>query len=137
MAVRSLAYWLILAAPLLLGCGENTGTVSGKVLFQGEPLPSGTIAFQGAKGWVGSSNLQSGEYKISGVPPGEVQITVQTFPPSPGVVPPDTPASSVKLPSLKYTEIPPAYSDFSSTPLKLTVKLGTQTHDIVLTEDQP
>src|SRR5690349_4775632 len=78
-------FLLLVAVPLLMGCGETMGTVSGKVLFQGELLPSGTIAFQGAKGWVGSSNIQSGEYKIGDVPPGEVKITVQTFPPSPGV----------------------------------------------------
>ncbi len=118
-----------------LGCGANDkGAVSGKVLFKGEVLPSGTVAFQGTKGWVGSSNIRSGLYEIKDVPIGEVKISVQTFAPSPGVVPPNTPASAVQLPSLKFVEIPAVYSDMQTTPLRFTVQPGTQLHDVEVAE---
>ena len=121
----------------LIGCGGSTATVSGKVIFKGEPLPSGVVAFQGDKGWVGNSNINSGVYEIKGIPVGDVKITVQTFQPSPSVVPPNTPPSEVALPSQKFIEIPFHYADFQSSPLRFVPKAGRQTHDIQLEESGP
>lgn len=131
---KTICCGIILAGLLLAGCGgNNTATVSGVVSFNGEQLPSGTVSFMGANSWVGSSNINSGAYKIEGVPLGEVKISVQTFPPSPGVVPPGTPPSSVTLPSLKYVAVPQEYADFSTTPLRMVVtESGAQPHDIEL-----
>src|SRR5947209_7629005 len=70
---------LILAA----GCGGpkksvDMTEVSGKVLFQDQPLPGGRITFisKEASGFVGSGNIdENGNYKIQ-APVGEVKVTV-------------------------------------------------------------
>ena len=128
---RSVALLLAFVA----GCSRSapTGDVSGVVRFDGNPLPSGTVAFVGEDGRSKSAMIQGdGTYHISKAPAGPVKITVQTFPPSPGVVPPDTPPASVKQASLRYVQIPEHYSDHTRSGLTYTVEPGTQTHDIDL-----
>jgi hypothetical protein len=119
---------------LVAGCGRSapTGDVSGVVRFDGNPLPSGTVAFVAEDGRSTSAMIDDGKYHIPRAPAGPVKITVQTFPPSPGVVPPDTPPASIKQPSLRYVQIPEHYSDHTRSGLTCTVEPRTQTHDIDL-----
>jgi hypothetical protein len=62
------------------GCGKPRGDISGKVTYQGQPVPDGTITFFDADNkQVGSSSLsEAGEYSLIKVPAGPVKITVTT-----------------------------------------------------------
>jgi len=62
----------------LSGCGKSTGSVSGKVTYKGEPLPSGTVTFVTDAGVVSSPIAVDGTYSIPKAPLGTVAITVTT-----------------------------------------------------------
>jgi hypothetical protein len=64
---------------LSIGCG-GTGTVSGKVYFQDQPLPGGTVIFTNADGkGTKTSQIQSdGSYTIEEMPVGQAKIGVET-----------------------------------------------------------
>jgi len=63
---------------ITLGCGGGKGTVSGKVTLGGQPLPAGTIGFHPSKGTAIAGEIKDGQYSVSGVPAGEVKVTVET-----------------------------------------------------------
>jgi hypothetical protein len=84
---------------LLFGCGgSKTVRVSGKVTFQGKPVPSGKIYFipdgsKGATGPTGYADIKNGEYDTSssggsGATPGPVIVAIEGLDPS---APPDKP----------------------------------------------
>lgn len=115
------------------GCAKpTTAPVTGTVRYKEQILLSGTIVFQAEDGRVASSNIQSdGTYSIPDAPLGKVKISVQTFPPSPQVVPPDK-IDSTPLEVHKYVRIPERYADFQSTDLEYEVRPGKQTHNVEL-----
>jgi hypothetical protein len=119
---------------LLAGCGgPATAPVSGTVWYNDEPLSNGTVAFLADDGRGVSAMIQEdGTYTIPQAPVGPVKATVQTFPPSPSVVPPGTPARSVPRPGLRYVAIPEHYRDMNRSGLKYVVAPGRQTIDIRL-----
>jgi hypothetical protein len=124
-----------LVALVACGCsgGGAKGDVSGKVTYDGKEVPSGSVSFRNKAGWTGNSNIkEGGTYEITGVPAGQVEVTVQTFPPSPGVVRPDAAPNSVKIASQKYVELPKAYADFKTSGVTLDVQAGKQTKDLDL-----
>jgi hypothetical protein len=59
------------------GCGGK-GTVTGKVNLDGKPLPAGRIAFVPSKGVAASGEIKDGQYTVTGVPAGDVKVTVET-----------------------------------------------------------
>ena len=136
VSARTARGWVVVLLPVLAaGCGRAapTGDVSGVVRVDGTPLPSGTVAFVGEDGRAASAMIQAdGSYRIPKAPVGPVRITVQTFAPSPGVVPPDTPPGSVKQASLRFVSLPEHYADHTTSGLSYTVEPGAQTHDIDL-----
>jgi hypothetical protein len=78
---------------LPLGCGgDGTYRVSGKVTFQGKPVPAGKIYFipdssKGNKGPTGYADIKNGEYDTSakggaGVVAGPVIIAIEGLDPS-------------------------------------------------------
>jgi hypothetical protein len=69
----------------IAGCG-STGTVSGKVTFKDKPLTVGEVVFTTDEGGhVFRSDLsQDGSYRVSGIPPGSVKITITTPYPAEG-----------------------------------------------------
>jgi hypothetical protein len=134
------------------GCLKSTArtTVSGKVTFQGKPVPAGTVSFFATDKRTSLAVINAdGTYSMGDAPVGDVTITVQTPPrgmagrlsgttkPPPGMkmpeemIPKDQPAI-VTDPS-KWVELPKKYADVQSSPLKYTVKAGPQEHDIELT----
>jgi hypothetical protein len=131
-----------LATLVLAGCGGK-GTVSGQVRYNGQPLPSGDVAFLSEAGDkpVLHAMIQDGQYSVSGLPAGPAQITVTTTAPAapvklpPGVkqvepaggAPAETPAPG------KYVHIPPRYGRPDQSGLSYPVKRGSQTYDIDLT----
>jgi hypothetical protein len=113
--------------------------VSGKVLFQGKPLPGGQIAFVALKG--GFSNVatidENGDYQIK-APLGEVEISVTNRMLQPrgaaaGGAPRLGKAQAGDQPVKgRYVQIPDQYEDPHTSGLKYTVQRGPQTHDVEL-----
>jgi hypothetical protein len=136
---------LVLAA----GCGKkeayDTAEVTGRVLFNGEPLPGGRVTFVAVKGGTAVPGTidEKGNYKVQ-APVGEVQISVdnsgldplkggrmgsRSLPPlkRPGQKEPETLKGT-------YVPIPNKYYDPTKSGLTYTVKSESQKHDIELKE---
>lgn len=132
----------MLLAAMLLGCRLRTGEISGKVTYQGKPLPSGRISLfcEGGEKPVLSQMVSDGAYAFSQVPIGKAQVTVITFQsrhdPIPGEPevksppPPDIPAAPASGP---YVPIPARYRMPDTSGLAVTIVGGKQTRDWELT----
>ncbi|HYT88751.1 MAG TPA: hypothetical protein VEL76_08595 [Gemmataceae bacterium] len=142
----------LLLLPLLVGCGAEQGTVSGRVLYQNKPVTGGWVMFaptERGKSAVTTMIKEDGHYQLT-VPPGEVRISVDnreweplTAPSPPPALPPDIKAPPVekgKAPAPtpaplhpgKYVAIPPLYYQLETSGLRYTVTAGAQSHDIEL-----
>ena len=118
------------------GCGKTeTGTISGKVTFQGVPIEFGTIAFIGQNRMVASGIIEKGAYTVTGVAVGpDATVTVMSHPTAPMMQPP-TYEPDGKQPTYQpgqYVQIPDRYSDSKRSGLTWEVVAGTQTADFVL-----
>jgi hypothetical protein len=149
---------VILAAGFLLclvGCSPSTGSVSGKVLLNGQPLKGGDIAFIGQPGRdLGSASTkinEDGTSKIVKIATGPVKITVDTkslignpagsgYPGSGGI---SGPPKGTKFPEgheppdfaamkARYVKIPDKYANSEQTDLTFEVKHGAQEYTIEL-----
>jgi hypothetical protein len=155
-ARRVPATWLgaLLFLPALAGCGQQTGHVSGKVIYNGQPLPGGRLTFRPADPELNSvPALIGADGSYEATPPvGEVTIAVDNSelrPPEPGQRPGLPPG--FKLPGQggavkaggaaesaegkltgKYVPIPEKYYQAETSGLKYTVKKGSETYDIKL-----
>jgi hypothetical protein len=118
------------------GCGAETGTVSGKVTFNGRPLTFGMVAFVSADGRVASCSIEpDGSYKIDKILVGPAKISVQSLPPPPQMTPlgPDgQPLPQVREKAKEYVPIPDHYKEPQQSGLAYTVEPGAQMHDIEL-----
>lgn len=137
---------LLLPFGLMLGCGGSSkGTVSGKVLYKGQPLKGGNVAIlsKAGGGNLTSSIQEDGSYSISKVPRGPAVITVETRSirpvPQKALPGPYARASKDTLPpglvvgdAARYVPIPEQYADPEKSGLSLDVKGGPQPHDIDL-----
>jgi hypothetical protein len=123
------------------GCGGK-GDVTGKVSYNGQPLPYGNVQFQSANGSVHIGDIQpDGTYTIKGVPTGSVKISVTCMDPA-GVefakqmsAASKDPSNAKAKPTGKledFNKIPGQYNDFSTSELTFDIKSGTQTHNIDL-----
>jgi hypothetical protein len=98
----------------------DAGDVSGKVTYNGVPLPAGTLAFHPKEGKaIGTKLSEDGTYAADKVPAGEYAVTVET--------------DSVKPPD-KLNKIPAKYAGPKTSGLKYTVIKGKQQFDIDLTD---
>jgi hypothetical protein len=107
----ALKYWLsdYHAVP------RQRGNVSGRVLFRGQPLPTGTVSFFYAEGPVVSGALvQDGTFHLQNAPVGATRVTI-TVPDKAGAI-----------------AIPKQYTDPATTPLTYEVQPGKQQFDIEL-----
>jgi hypothetical protein len=108
-----------------LGCGPQVSQVSGKVTYQGKPLPSGSVVFVSPEGdVVGRSAIAAdGRYVMTDVPAGSVKVAVESHervPPGLGGPPGD------------YVPIPPRYKKAETSGLEYTVTRGSHTFNIDL-----
>jgi hypothetical protein len=150
--LRGLTLCLVLAS---VGCGSK-GTVSGKITYNGTPLPSGTVTFVPEKGEVVTAVIVDGKYTAQKVPTGPAKILVTSVPANEGRasfgnqgknaminnmknIPEDAPIPPEARKSLaggnparNGLKIPTRYNDSEKTDLKYTVKSGSQDHDIEL-----
>ena len=70
---------LLLTVAACVGCnGSQTAKVEGKVTYQGQVVPKGTVVIQDQKGVLHSANLKAdGTFSVVGVGLGPVQVAVQ------------------------------------------------------------
>jgi hypothetical protein len=138
---------LFLALALLgasAGCGSK-GNVSGKVTFQGKPLPGGLVTFlpnQG-EGIGGSSqiNPKDGTYRVEGVSRGTMKVLVQPYT-APSMPPgmagmkfdnvKDMSSRSIIPEGAEEVQIDEKYHDPEKTPLSCPVKGGEQEFNITV-----
>jgi hypothetical protein len=151
--LRGLTLCLVLAS---VGCGSK-GTVSGKITYNGKPLPSGTVTFVPEKGSVVTAAIVDGKYTAEKVPTGPAKILVTSVSggnegrasfanqgknammnqmkniPEDAPIPPEARKSLAGgNPARNGLKIPTRYNDTDKTDLKYTVKSGNQDHDIEL-----
>jgi len=157
---RVLAAEFCLCGLLLVeGCGSGKGTVSGKVSYQGKPVPAGTVSFIPETGSpVISPIAEDGTYTIRNIAAGKVKITVETDSARPALDKTGRAATRHKggggggvsqefmkqnlekmNPKMadperakRYVQIPPNYREPDKTNLTFEVKSGKQEHDIDL-----
>jgi hypothetical protein len=133
----------LLAAVALAGCGGGTGTLTGKVTYQGKPVVYGSVLVRCADGQQRSGNVEpDGSYTVLNVPAGPVKLAVVSpEPPDPTKAPPNrgrgerAPPQQAAAPASdrsKWVKLPDNYADPDQSGLTATVTAGTVTHDIVL-----
>jgi hypothetical protein len=97
--MRRCALGFILILPLLAGCSQKTGKVSGQVTYKGRPVPGGWVTFRPADGRHNSQTVQlkeDGTFDGVELPAGEVLVSIDNreLEPRPtvfGGVPPGVP----------------------------------------------
>jgi hypothetical protein len=82
MRATRLGLLAALTLGLSAGCSANSNApakVAGKVTYNGNPLPAGTITFYSEdKGDYSSALMEDGSYTISDLPAGNLMVTVET-----------------------------------------------------------
>lgn len=72
--------WLgLILLGAIVGCGENLGTISGSVSYNGEPVQTGAIAFLPAdgNGPASGGEITNGVYRVTDVQPGPKIVKVE------------------------------------------------------------
>jgi hypothetical protein len=138
--------WLLIAA-VACGCSggsktPSTAEVSGKVTFNGQPVPGGMITFVATKGGFSSGGKidENGMYKVPSAPVGEVKITVDNSmlmgkgrgAPAQGPMLKRPGAEQAEEMKGHYIDLPAKYAQADKTDLTYTVVSGAQTKDIEL-----
>jgi hypothetical protein len=130
---------------LLAGCSSK-GTVTGKITYQGKPLPVGTVVFVPEQGGQAiTSDIRDGEYKIVKISPGPVKIAIDTPAPSgqsnqfiqqmmqkQASFGKSSEESNKPDQAPKPVPVPKKYHDPDTSGLRYTVKGGSQVYDIDL-----
>jgi hypothetical protein len=130
---------LVLFVLAFTGCSRPKGTVTGKVSYNGEAVPSGTVAFYGKDDEVSSAPIgPDGTYEATKVPLGEVKVTVTTpLPPDPSAAErlkknPMVIERGITIKQQKVVSVPRKYNLPGTSGISLTVTQGSQPFDITL-----
>ena len=140
--------WILVVGLCLLplGCGSS-GTISGKVFYNGRVMPGGTIMFvaEGNRGTVTTTIEKDGSYRAVKVPPGLTKIAVRPHPPPPArnemgdkkaFLPSDAQSKTTEQSETNKAQetlwIPEQYGDPGKSGLTLQVTGGAQEFDIKL-----
>jgi hypothetical protein len=125
--------WLLLVG--LAGCGSNpTGTVTGSVSLNGQPLEKAYISFasQDGQGGTAGSEVLQGSYRIDGLQPGKYVVHVAGQPTGP-IIMPGAPEAQRKLSDQEIQAMmDPLPPDAQGNDQTIEVKAGEQTHDLRL-----
>jgi hypothetical protein len=135
--LRSTARGMLALSLLVLavgGCGKSTGNVSGKVSYQGKPLPGGYVNFmsEGEQGSFKASGIkEDGSYSVSGLAVGPAKISIQGLSARRLA---DLPGQGGKDEKTQQKEVyvPDKYGNAETSGLKYEVKPGSQSYDIEL-----
>ena len=153
---------LLALLPVVAGCGVGQGKVSGKVLYNGVPLPGAQIMFRPADPMQNAVSTRAdadGHYEVA-LPVGEVKVSVDNRDqdlhrkgpsPLPAGLPPEVyqklksgqsdpaapkspPDNNGDKPAVKYIQIPASYYDIEKSGLGFRVEggAGVQEHDLEL-----
>jgi hypothetical protein len=111
------------------GCGSPalpTGSVSGKVTYNGQPLTAGVVTFINEKAGIGASSEidASGSYRVASIRTGEYNGAIHRQPPKP-----ESPKQDAEARKLN---IPDKYQAPQTSGLTATVKEGKNTADFRL-----
>jgi hypothetical protein len=121
--------WALSILALAVGCGEesNVTSLSGHVLYEGQPLSNASLMFYPAEGRPIIAPLSEGDYSVE-LPPGEYRVTVTLG----AELPPGWKEGDPVPPSTR--ELPRQYSSRVDTPLTANVNAenGAQTVDFTL-----
>jgi hypothetical protein len=125
-----------LLATALPGCSQSTGTVSGRVTFQGQPVAAGSVTLIHADGPTRSGSLHEGSYSVAKIPTGACTILVVSLP-SPRLR--WNPEKKERMggdgASSRFrtaTPVPSRYSDPKESNIHYDVRAGRQTYNIEL-----
>jgi len=98
---------------------RQRGTITGRVLYQGKPLPGGIITIWSEKHAEKTALDRDGNFEFTALTPGEYRVTVST--------------EALKARgSPRYVAIPMKYGKPETSGLKIKVEKGNQTIDIKL-----
>jgi hypothetical protein len=112
---------LALTALGLSGCSSK-GSVSGKVYYKDKEVTSGVVTFMQGNRSLGTATIQpDGSYSLKSIAKGEATIIVVAGAP---------PAGGNSSAKANPITLPKKYSDPAQSPLKLTVKSGSNEFDI-------
>jgi hypothetical protein len=118
-----------------LGCSAgSTGTVSGNVSFNGQPIDRGLITFSptGPDGGTAGGDITFGKYEVQKLKPAEYQVSVAAVPELKIVMPGD-PETKRKLTDEEIrARIDPLPMDTTGREQTIKIKPGTQTLDFKL-----
>jgi hypothetical protein len=141
----AMAALFVLSLICASGCGGGKSakgnTLTGKVTYRDEPLTGGSITLQSpdGKAQFKATIAPDGGYTIGGATTGEMIVTIETesIKGKTGVsyqAPPGRTAPEMGMKLEKYVEIPRSYGDPSSSPLRVTVKKGSNKANFNLNE---
>ena len=142
---RSAVAVVVGLAAVLSSCSPGTSDVSGKVSLAGKPLASGSVMFTAADGMAAVAAIEpDGTYTLTGGPVGAVKVTVTSPNPAAGGFRGGsaTRGASAGRGAPKaggeavagWFAIPGKYAEPGTSGLATTLKAGSQTFNIDLTE---
>lgn len=125
--------WMLIPVLTILGCGGSgakpTGSVSGKVAFNSEPVANMNVNFVSTEGNGAAATVKTesdGTFKLSTpIPTGHYKIFITSLPPGPPMV--GAPPAKIELP-----KIPPEYMSQDSSTLSADVKAGSNSFSLVI-----
>jgi hypothetical protein len=125
--------FLLIALPLVSACGPSTGTVSGAVTIDGEPLSGGVISYVPAEGGGAptTAHIEAGKYELT-TSTGKKFVQIS----APIVVGKRKEYEGPDAPLVEITDerLPPKYN--SQTELTFDVVAGWNTKDFTLATDR-
>lgn len=144
--MRILFRFIVLPAVLIVaaGCGGggSKATLSGKVLYKGQPVTGGSMILHYANSGYPVTIDPDGSYAVNQLPLGEVTATVDTENLNPKkptygggkgkTTGSPAPAGATQVSGGTYVKVPTKYAKMATSDLKLTIKGGRQEHTFEL-----